>query len=266
MNLSASAIVLRPRTVAEIMDLTCRLTFARSLGFYVRLASAVLLAPFLGMLALYYFVGLSWWALWLIAIPTVVWLEAPFTIAASRIMFGEQPTVRSIIRTFWGRIGAYTGAMLIKSMYLGMSALFIIGFFTTWPNGTLVTEASLLEGASASEAWTRSKRLIEQRSSEAFVGLAALLTAHVSFSLGCELLGQALVGDVLQLGLPFGELYEDGFTAFALLGLFISAPFVATARFLHYIDTRTRADGWDIQVKFMAIIAKQEEAKGVARA
>ena len=30
---------------------------------------------------------------------------------------------------------------------------------------------------------------------------------------------------------------------------------VATARFLAYIDGRTRQDGWDIQLRFMAIAA-----------
>jgi len=265
-NLSASAIVLRPRSVAEIMDLTCRLTFARSLALYLRLSSAVLLPPFLGLLALHYFAGFDPWLLWLIAIPVVVWLEAPFTIAASRVMFGETPSVMTILRAFWGRLGAYTGAMFIKALYLGFSALFIVGFFTTWPSGTLVPEAALLEGASATDAWARSKRLIAQRSSEAFVGLMALMLSPVTISLGFELFGQALVSDVLQLGKPFGELYEDGFTPFALAGLFMAAPFVATARFVHYIDTRTRADGWDIQVKFMAIIAKQQDAKGVVRA
>jgi hypothetical protein len=32
-------------------------------------------------------------------------------------------------------------------------------------------------------------------------------------------------------------------------------------RFLTYIDTRTRADGWDIQVKLMAVAARDAEAK-----
>ena len=33
----------------------------------------------------------------------------------------------------------------------------------------------------------------------------------------------------------------------------------ATARFLAYIDGRTRQDGWDIQLRFMAIAAASEE-------
>ena len=36
------------------------------------------------------------------------------------------------------------------------------------------------------------------------------------------------------------------------------SPTSSTARFLDYIDARTRADGWDIQLRFMAIAAREE--------
>ena len=64
-------------------------------------------------------------------------------------------------------------------------------------------------------------------------------------------------------GKPFSKLFDKGVTPFALAGLFLAAPFTATARFLHYIDTRTRADGWDIQVKFMALVAEHEANKAL---
>ena len=35
-------------------------------------------------------------------------------------------------------------------------------------------------------------------------------------------------------------------------------------RFLHYIDGRTRADGWDIQLRFMALAAHAAAEKGAA--
>ncbi len=135
-----------------------------------------------------------------------------------------------------------------------------IGVFITWPNGVLVPEACLLEGASATEAWPRSKRLVTQRASDSVAALFALMASQLGFAIGFEVLGQSLLDDILQLGHPFGEIWKEGGTPFALLGLFLAAPFAATARFLHYIDTRTRADGWDIQVKLMALLAKQEAA------
>ena len=52
-----------------------------------------------------------------------------------------------------------------------------------------------------------------------------------------------------------------------LLGLHLSIPLVATTRFLAYIDNRTRRDGWDIQVRFLAIRRAQagSDAEGVAQ-
>ena len=41
-------------------------------------------------------------------------------------------------------------------------------------------------------------------------------------------------------------------------------PWVATARFLQYVDGRTRADGWDIQLRFMAIAAADGEHRRAA--
>jgi len=261
MNLTASTIVLRPRSVAEMLDLTCRLTFSESIGIYLRLASFTLLPLYVAMLALKYVAGLEWITIWLIALPLAVWIEGPFTIAASRILFGEEPSAGAVMRLFAKRLFSYTGAMLIKALYLALGiAMCGIGLFITWPNGVLVPEASLLEGANASEAWPRSKRLVTQRASDSVPALFALMTAQLGFVIGFELLGQSLLDDIFQLGHPLGEILSDGGTPFALLGLFLAAPFAATARFLHYIDTRTRADGWDIQVKFMALLAKHENA------
>lgn len=259
MNLSASTILLRPRTVAEIMDLSCRLTFTQSVGLNLKLSAVVLLPAYAGLLLCKYLLPLDWLQVWLIAIPLSVFLQAPFTIAASHLLFGDRLGVWAILKLFGRRMFSYAGALVFKAMLYAITACFIIGFFTTWPNGTLVTEASLLEGAGPSDAWSRSKRLVTQRASESFSALFSLLSASFAFVVGMELLGQALVTDVLQLGKPFGELWEHGGSPYALLGLFAAAPFVASARFIYYIDTRTRADGWDIQVKFMAILAAAQE-------
>ncbi len=262
MNLGASAIVLRPRTVAEVMDLACRFTFARSLGLYLRIAAAVLLPVYAAVIAAAYLLSLPWWAVWLIAVPLAIWLQAPFTLAASRVMFGEEPTTGSVLSSWWGRFGAYTGGLLLKALYVSLGgALCGVGAFFVAPAGTLVSEVTLLEGSSAFESWGRSRRLVNQRASDSFGALLSLLVALVAFAIGFELFGQSLVSDILQLGKPFGALFKDGFTPFAIAGVFAASPYIATARFLHYIDTRTRADGWDIQVKFMAIVGKQEESK-----
>jgi hypothetical protein len=65
---------------------------------------------------------------------------------------------------------------------------------------------------------------------------------------------------LLQLGHPFGALFTDGASAYALAGYFACVPYLATSRFLKYIDIRTRKEGWDIQLKFTAVQAASESA------
>jgi hypothetical protein len=120
-----------------------------------------------------------------------------------------------------------------------------------------VHEASLLEGANLYDALARSSRFVRGRGAAVFMVLLSLLLSQAAAILGTELLGQSLINSVLQLGTPLGALFEDGGTPMALLGYLLSIPYVATARFLCYIDSRTRNDGWDIQLRFMAVAAKE---------
>jgi hypothetical protein len=72
------------------------------------------------------------------------------------------------------------------------------------------------------------------------------------------LLNGGLFDFVLQIGKPFGALLDEGGSAPALLGLFLAVPYWATARFLFYVDLRTRRDGWDVQVRFMSLASQAE--------
>jgi hypothetical protein len=45
----------------------------------------------------------------------------------------------------------------------------------------------------------------------------------------------------------------------ALLGLFWVVPYLATAKFLLYIDLRTRKEGWDLQLKLAAFSQAESE-------
>lgn len=261
MKLDECTLVLRPRTVGELLDLACRFTFSESAGSNARLGAAVLLPSFALGLAGRYLLEVDAVWLWLLAIPLANWLEAGFTLSLSRHLFGEKLSLAGALKLVLSRLWAFSLAILVKSFMFCLSGIFLIGPFISWPSGTLVNEAVLLEGASGSASWGRSRNLVQQ-SNSGFGAAASIFAARVGFVLGLEALGQSLTTDLLQLGKPFGSFYDNGFTPFALLGLLLSVPFTATVRFLFYVDTRTRADGWDIQVKLMAIQAKahSEEA------
>ena len=267
MNLSESAVVLRPRSVAEVFDLSLKVTFRLALAIYARIGAFTLLPVFVVLCALYYFAKVDAFTTWTLALVLSIWLDAPFTIAASRLMFRDEPKTRETLSRFAKRMTSYTGALLYKSLLLGLAALPLgIPLLAIGPRAIFVTEASVLEQASATEAYNRSKRLVQVRSGDALAAFLSWLVARAAFVVGAEALCQGIVVDVFQFPSPFGRLFETGFTPYALAGLLISTPFVATARFLQYVDTRTRTDGWDIQVRFMAILAREAEKKSEARA
>jgi hypothetical protein len=149
--------------------------------------------------------------------------------------------------------------LFLSRSLLALACLpFFFGLPFAWPRLVFVHEASLLEGAGPADALRRSSRFVAGRGGPVFGVLVSLLLTQGAFVVTAELLGQGLVSEVLQLGKPFGALFADGGSPYALAGLLLSVPYVATARFLEYIDARTRSDGWDVQLRFLAISAAAE--------
>lgn len=282
MKLDRAAIVLRPRNVSEIVDLAFRLTFSLALPLYAKLAAIVLLPILAGALVLHHYAKVEWYWVWLLTVAATNLAQGVYTVAAGRLLFAEDLRVREVLGAYFKRLPSYFFALLISRSVLtvlGSSVLlllaqqygagagtflFIFGLPFAWVALFFVHEASLLEGAGPIQAWQRAARFIKGRGGPAFALLMLLLCGQLGAVIVGELLGQALIDDLLQLGKPFGSLWDDYGSPFAILGLCLSVPFVSTARFLHYIDTRTRADGWDIQVRFLAITAKDPNERRLA--
>jgi hypothetical protein len=124
----------------------------------------------------------------------------------------------------------------------------------------VVPEVLLLEKASPLAALGRSMRAVRGRGGAAFgIGASLLLLAGAGVAAG-EVVANSIVSTVLQLGQPFGQLLQKGGTPYALAGFFLTVPVIAAARFLAYTDLRTRKEGWDIQLRFMAIAAEAESS------
>jgi hypothetical protein len=129
----------------------------------------------------------------------------------------------------------------------------------------LLDEACLLEGLSGNRAYERSYRLVENRGSGSGLLVVILLgVIRLGSVILAEFLCDGIVKDLFQLGRPFGWLFRDGGSPAALAGFFLAVPIVATVRFLYYIDARTRADGWDIQLRFHGIRVRAEGERKAA--
>ncbi len=264
MNLSRAAIVLRPRGTAESFDLAFRLVFSLAWPLYSRLTALVLLPLCAAVLALRYAAQWDWVWVWLVAILSAGVAQGVFTVAAGRLIFSEGLGVKEVMSAFMRRLPSYLGALLASRVVWVVAALPVVALPFAWTALAFVHEASLLEGANPIQACRRASRFVSGNGVGAFGMLLVLLLSQLASVVIAELFGQSLFDDVLQLGTPFGSLFKNGGSPFAIIGLLASVPFVSTARFLHYIDTRTRSDGWDVQVRFLAVMAKEDDERRLA--
>ena len=257
MNLAHANIAIRQRSVLESIDLS--LPFALRLGrrVYARLALITLTPSWLICIALGYAFSLHWGWLWLIALLLSTLLQGVFTLAAGRLVFEETISTNQVLRIFLRRLPRYALGLLASRLLVALSALtFLLLLPVVWIRLTYVHEALLLEETPLRSLWSRSSAMIKGQAGAAAQTLTCLLCMTLACILCSELLAVGVVSYVLQLGSPFGSLFDDGGSVFALLGLFVASPFVATARFLSYLDGRTRRDAWDVQVRFQQVRAE----------
>ena len=254
MNLGAARVVLRVRTAADVLDLAApfclrnrRLTFS---------LAAVVLGPALALCLLArYRLDWPWAGVWLLAVGLGVLCEAPFTVACSDLMFVAPNEVRTgaVLRRTLRRLPVFAFARLVTTLIHVSALSLIILVLYTGSAFLVVPEAVLLEGAGPFGAIARSGRAMRGRVMAGVGVLLALLLLPGAGVLAGELVGNTVVSLVLQLGEPFGTLFRNGGTSWALAGFFAMVPLVAAARFLFYIDLRTRKEGWDIQLRFMEV-------------
>lgn len=267
MNLLNARVVLRVRSVADVVDLTvpyCLRGF-RLLGPLILL---VLGPAFSCFALLHHAAGWTWDEVWLGAAVAGGFLQAPFVLAAGELLFNppERSRLRTLFTHLLRRAFAFMFAHLTSRLLLAMSVVGVI----TWPMAgcalLFTHEAALLEGASGPGALVRSRRLVVRHNAGALGLWLITLFCPLVCIFFAEVLGQAVVNTTLSLGQPVGDLFSEGGSLYALAGFFLSLPLTAAARFLKYVDIRTRKEGWDIQLRFMAIAAKASSGGGESRA
>lgn len=253
MNIADARVVLRPRTHGEILDLAARWCFNADRALYARLSAAVLLPSLTLCIAARWMWEWSWLEVWLLAAGLTTVTQGVFTVATSQALFRRDVRATDVLRRWLRRLPSYLGALIITRVILAVGAVTLVLLPVAWVRVAMVHEASLLEGSGATKATERAWQLAKYRGTDMVLMLGGLGLCVIGGVAVAELLGHGVVEIVLQLGRPLGELVEDGGSLYALLGFHAAIPFVAVARFLAYVDQRTRGDGWDLQLRFMAL-------------
>jgi len=251
-KLSATSVVLRPRGMLEVLDLALRVR-GRDRAVYRRVALTTLV-PAATLCVTLALLGVAPWILWLLALVSAWLVEGAFTGAAGELMF-TSGRMRS--STFWPRLHEH---VLTRALALSTIALSTLLLLTPWVAARLlfVPEVLQLEGVAGFAALRRAAQVTSGRLG-AHVGMAlALLGARAVYVALFVGLGVTVADLVLQ-ALPSAQLFAFA-QLLALVGWFAAVPYVAVARFLMYIDARTRREGWDLQVRFMAIAAAAVDA------
>ena len=269
MNLDAARIVLRPRGVSEIFDLALRFATAPAAKLYAKLAAITLLPAWALCVAARYALEFEWAGVWTLALLLVTPLQGVFTVAIGRMMFAEEVSPREVLGQYFRRLPAYLGTLIVSRMMIGVAsiaAFLLVPPFWMWARCMYVHAACLLEQAGPVDAIGRAARMVARNLVSAVGSLLLLSLAGAGFIFVAEtLINVGLFEFMLQVGRPFGSLFDTGGSVAALAGLFLAVPYWTTVRFLSYIDLRTRRDGWDVQLRFMAIQARaraEAEARG----
>ncbi len=251
MNVWEARVVVRERKLAEIVDLSVRFCLALGGGLYVRL-SLVLLVPCYGLCLWLLHAALPPAAVCALAVALFSLLQLPFTVAAGRLMFSSDVSLREVLSTSRKLLFRTCVMRLLSLLVLSGAGLIVVLTPFAFVRTLYLGEVMVLEGAGPIAAFRRMGRLSYQRVVQTFGVWLSLVATSVAFIAVAEIFARALGAE----GLPIEGLAEvwGGLSAEAgIAGLFLSLPLVASLRFLAYIDNRTRREGWDIQVRFLEL-------------
>jgi hypothetical protein len=251
--------------MSDVLDLAAPFCFANR-RLMVPLASLVTVAGCVLSWICRVRLGWQWSSVWLVVAGYYLLTSGVYTQAAGALLFRRADAISllHILGQFARRFLPYLIARLVHLLVLGLCTAILVPLPIFAARLYFVSEAVLLESGSPFGSLARSSRLVLFRSLSC-LGLAlASLCAPFLFALAADLLGTTVVEMVFQMGRPFGSLFTDGGSAYAVAGALLSAPFVASASFLGYIDMRTRKEGWDIQLRFMALSDSEANNRRIA--
>lgn len=184
---------------------------------------------------------------------------APLTVTLGNLMFGQSlsplkvlgPILRSIpaLLFFQGLLRGLLLVTLIFSPLVPARLMFL-------------NEVILLERGKWRQALKRSADLSEGVGGDLF-GRSLLAILFGAAFVACFYLGVGMVRDAIVYdtwGSPFDDAFRPDWRI--ILGLWVAVGFFGAARFLAYIDQRTRREGWELGLRLKAVSRALREREG----
>lgn len=262
-------IVLRPRTIDETLDLALRYLrnsardFGKIIALTVGIASAI--TVLIGV-----FFELTFWQRAVVAIWMSPFVEQTITVYGGRHLFTSGTRMMPAVKVIAKRLPrvAFTSLLLsapwvpvLWTEFKNNEVMGVCGLIGTfWPflvaSQAYRSEVSLLEQLSMKRAAQRTKTLITYR----FARALALVVLNTLIRVGIAYSFELLVGFALGFMLQFGDVGDALAGWPGIIGYLLAGPYVALVRMFDYVDARTRREGWDIQVRFNAILQDMRDA------
>jgi hypothetical protein len=260
MDLMSARVALRERPLLDVFDLAVRFVTTHAAA-YARLSLVVLLPSFGVSWAASHFGG--WWVGWAVTVVVGAFASAPYVSLASRLVFDDSVTVRQAVGAALRALPSLVAVRLVEG--IGLWVTCVIGWLWLGSVYVFMVEVLVLEQARVRGAFGRASRLANAHFGGASSTMLILLVAPIGAAMIADVAGRELMQSVLEIRPPPSMFHEGGSTL-ALVGWWLAMPWLATARFFVYLDTRTRTEGWDIQTRFAAIAARAGAADAERRA
>jgi hypothetical protein len=256
MDLMRARVALRERPLLDVLDLAVRFCAAHARA-YAKMALAVIVPAFGASWAAGRLVG--WWMGWTVAVVLSAFAGAPFIALASRLVFAESVGTREALRVALRALPGLVAVRLLQLMALAAS-LFALGLPWFWLGTILlfVVEVAVLEQTGVGAVLGRTQRIAHANFMSAAFTMILGASAPIGAAMLADVAGREVLASVLEIKPP-PSMFHEGGSWLALLGWWATLPLLETARFFVYLDIRTRTEGWDIQTRFAAISAREEE-------
>jgi hypothetical protein len=253
-------VALRHRPFSDVLDLALRFIVVHWRG-YLKVSLFTILPGIVGTWLLVGPAGGGWGWGWFLGIAWTLFAQIPFTILASRLVFEDRVRARDVLvaslyeipRILALRLVALT-AIALGFMLLFVPAAWVAIIFC------FSTEVLLLERSPVFATLGRATRVAQSDFGESLMMVVVGLVATGGAVLIADIGGRSIIEELLQFRGP-PSLFVEGGSVLGLIGLFVSVPYVATARFFTYLNIRTRAEGWDIQTRFAALAARASDER-----